>query len=210
MTNSLQISFSTPKCLRLAKNPGKSTILGKALGLKTKSPSKTALDATAGLGSDAFHMACLGLEVTLLERLPLLAQALQRALVEAAHYEAVSGIVRRMTLYQTDAFDFFSDEQIQSLSGSGYYDVIYLDPMFPASSQKRLSKKPMQTLQSVVGDDSDADALLPWAKRHARKRVVVKRHLRSPYLNGEKPDLIFSGKSHRLDVYFPMQNSEKI
>ena len=53
----------------------------------------TIVDATAGLGRDAFMLACLGAQVTLLERSPevhgLLRDALARAGAESAELAAV-------------------------------------------------------------------------------------------------------------------------
>ena len=52
---------------------GKGQAIAKAIGFKQGTPPPSVLDATAGLGKDAFVMACLGCAVTLLERSPIVA-----------------------------------------------------------------------------------------------------------------------------------------
>lgn len=160
--------------------------LCKAAGIRQR---PQILDATAGLGRDAFIFAKLGCDVSLLERHPLLADQLTRA------WENLEDPIlkQRLHVYHQDALIFLQDCPM--------FDVVYLDPMFPENHRTALAKKEMQTLQSIVGYDPDSDQLLALAKTKATRRVVVKRHKRSPFLAGEAPDLSFKGKSTRYDVY---------
>lgn len=161
--------------------------LCKAVGIRQQ---PKILDATAGLGRDAFIFAKLGCNVTLLERHPILATQL----MQAWHELEDTALKQRMQVCHQDALRF--------LDGCGMFDVIYLDPMFPEDKRTALAKKDMQMLQSLVGHDPDSDQLLSLAKAKATRRVVVKRHKLSPYLAGEAPDLCFKGKTTRYDVYF--------
>jgi len=222
------ISFHAPQILGVAQQQGKRSLLGKALGMTSKTPPKRVLDATAGLGRDGLAMACLGLTVTLLERSPGIAAGLQTALAEGLAFAQAQSqpktqvqtqagtqaqaqtqtpptlltILNRITVIQVDARSFLRELVKDSGSQSQpQFDVIYLDPMFPDSNKKRLSKKPMQVLEQIVGDDPDADELLPLAQQVAKNRVVVKRHQHSPWLANQKPTMSFFGKSHRFDVY---------
>ena len=68
---------------------GHNEMLGRAVGLKADR-KPLVWDATGGLGRDAFVLADLGCEVTLCERMPVLAWLLDQA-VQAA---AVSGVAR--------------------------------------------------------------------------------------------------------------------
>ena len=61
---------------------GRSQLIAKAVGIKKGSKLKV-LDATAGLGGDAFVLACLGCEMTLLERSPIIAALLEDGLRRA-------------------------------------------------------------------------------------------------------------------------------
>lgn len=176
---------------------GKGQDLAKALGLQ-KFPNATVIDATAGMGGDAFVMATLGCQVTLLERNPvvqlLLSDALARA-DECADTE-VKGISDRMRLVQRSGVDYLT-----MLEPEDYPQLIYLDPMFPERGKQAQVKKEMRFFHDVVGDDADGDQLLEIALQRAIERIVVKRPLRAETLNQRKPDFQIRGKTIRYDVY---------
>ena len=183
---------------RLLFGGGKGQDIAKAIGLhKHKTP--TVLDATAGLGREAFVLASLGCHVTLLERSPimhaLLADGLQRAL-DAAD-EPLTTIVKRMQLQQINALDWLKNPSFQP-------EIIYLDPMFPERTKSALVQKEMRFLHDIVGEDPDAAELLPLARQIAKYRVVVKRPRLAPELAGLKPAFVIAGKAVRYDVYLPL------
>ncbi|MGS2722974.1 class I SAM-dependent methyltransferase [Porticoccus sp. GXU_MW_L64] len=175
---------------------GRKQDISRAIGLD-KRPELQVLDMTAGLGRDAFVLATLGARVTLLERNPivhaLLADGLQRA-SQAADQE-LRNIVARMELLRQDAL--LAEMPVLATQA----DVVYLDPMFPGRQKSAKVKKDMQAFHALVGDDGDADQLLPMAIEVARYRVVVKRPAKAPYLNDCKPGYSLSGKSTRYDIY---------
>jgi 16S rRNA (guanine1516-N2)-methyltransferase len=155
------------------------------------------LDATAGLGRDAFVFAGLGCKVTLIERNPLVAalleDGLRRALADAAAAPAAS----RMRLREGDALVL-----MRGWAGDAP-QVVYLDPMFPSRGKNAsaLVKKEMRLFRPLVGDDGDAPSLLAAALSLASHRVVVKRPRRAPPLGGAAPAYALEGKSSRFDVY---------
>jgi 16S rRNA (guanine1516-N2)-methyltransferase len=55
-------------------------------------------------------------------------------------------------------------------------------------------------LRRLAGEDPDASILFQVARRHARKRVIVKRPRYAPPL-GDDPDIMHKGKSVRYDIY---------
>ncbi len=173
---------------------GRGQSIAKAVGLKSGA-SPSVVDATAGLGRDAFVLASLGCQVTMLERHPvvaaLLADGLQRAQQDA---EIGEWMRDRMSLRAGSAL-----ENLQQLGFTP--DVVYLDPMFPHRQKSALVKKEMRVFQSLVGPDLDADALLPAALAVAGKRVVVKRPDYAGYLNDKTPSMSIETKSNRFDVY---------
>ena len=173
---------------------GRGQSIAKAVGLKSGA-NPTVVDATAGLGRDAFVLASLGCQVTMLERHPvvaaLLADGLQRAQQDA---EIGEWMRDRMSLRAGSAL-----ENLQQLGFTP--DVVYLDPMFPHRQKSALVKKEMRVFQSLVGADLDADALLPAALAVAGKRVVVKRPDYAGYLNEMTPSMSIETKSNRFDVY---------
>lgn len=177
---------------------GKGQMIAKAVGLN-KSGGLTILDATAGLGKDAFVLASLGCVVTMTERNPVVAELLEDGLRrgrEAADSD-LAGIVGRMTLLGESSHTFMTGLTAKQQ----HVDVVYLDPMFPARTKSASVKKEMAAFHSLVGADPDSDSLLALALDVARYRVVVKRPKAAPFLNDISPTYQLSGKSGRFDIY---------
>ena len=173
---------------------GRGQSIAKAEGLKAGANATDSV-ATAGLGRDAFVLASLGCQVTMLERHPVVAALLADGLQRAQQDSEIGGWMReRMSLRSGSAL-----ENLQQLGFTP--DVVYLDPMFPHRQKSALVKKEMRVFQSLVGADLDADALLPAALAVAGKRVVVKRPDYAGYLNEMKPGMSIETKSNRFDVY---------
>lgn len=183
---------------RLAHGGGRGEMVAKACGLK-KDFIPRVLDCTAGLGRDGLILASLGCEVALCERSPLIAALLEDGLARAAQSAELTPIVTRMHLQQGDALSVLTG--LAGAAPEQRPEVVYLDPMFPHREKSALVKKDMRVFRTVVGEDLDADALLEPALAVARKRVVVKRPARAPYLAGRKPSLELSGQSSRFDIY---------
>jgi len=175
---------------------GRGQTIAKAVGLKGGS-NPTVVDATAGLGRDAFVLASLGCHVTMVERSSVVAALLEDGLRRAASdTELGSWILRRMQLVHADAVQWLNE-----LSPVDCPDVVYLDPMFPHKQKSALVKKEMRLFQKLLGYDEHEEALLGAAQRAAGKRVVVKRPEHAPPLAGRKPSMQINGKKHRFDVY---------
>jgi 16S rRNA (guanine1516-N2)-methyltransferase len=178
---------------RLRSGEGRGQALPKAAGF-TKGRTPTIVDATAGLGRDAFLLASLGAHVTLIERSPEMHAHLQdgiaRALAAGSIYEEIAS---RMTLLHGD-----SRELLKTLSP----DVVVVDPMHPPRHNSALVKKEMRVLRDVVGSDPDQLELMEAALQSANKRVVLKWPLRAVPMEGlQKPSHQICGKNTRYDVF---------
>ena len=145
---------------------GRGQDIAKAVGLK-HGFKPSVLDATAGLGRDAFVLASLGCQVTLLERMPAVAALLENGLSRAQLNPEIGDIANQMKL----AFG----SSIEEMVNQGEHDIVYLDPMYPHREKSAAVKKEMRVFQSLVGEDLDADELLAPAMEIAKYRVVVKR-----------------------------------
>ena len=192
----LCIDFSTGKSRhRRLYGGGRGQHLARAIGLK-KHPHPVLVDATAGLGRDAFVLATLGCRVTMLERSAVIAALLGDGLQHAQESddEAVRKITQQMQLVHADAINWLK-------SGTGRTDVIFLDPMFPARKKSALVKKEMRFFQDIVGRDQDIDALFTAALDVATRRVVVKRPVKSGYVKERTADFSIGGKTTRYDIY---------
>jgi len=171
---------------------GKGQAIAKAVGLKP-GVHIDVIDATAGLGRDAFVLASLGCNVTLVERSPVAAALLDDGLQRAyMNLEIGEWMQQRMQLQFASSVDYLNNNET---------DVVYLDPMFPHKKKSALVKKEMRVFQGVVGADLDADNLLEAAMKSARYRVVVKRPDYAPFLADKKPSMSIKTKKNRFDVY---------
>ncbi|SDH52690.1 16S rRNA (guanine1516-N2)-methyltransferase [Pseudomonas flavescens] len=173
---------------------GAGQMIAKAVGIQPGIRPRV-LDATAGLGRDAFVLASLGCTVSLIERQPLVGALLEDGLQRAGADAEVAAIVAGMRLLQGNAISIMADWQEE------VPQVIYLDPMFPHRDKSALVKKEMRLFRPFVGDDSDAPALLQAALALASHRVVVKRPRKAPIIEGAKPGYALEGKSSRYDIY---------
>lgn len=151
------------------------------------------LDATAGLGEDTWLLAAAGCRVTAVERHPTIHALLADALRLAG--QANPEVADRIELLP-------SRPSVEVLSGwqGDRPDVVLLDPMFPGT-RKTMERKPMRVLRWLVGDDEDADALIEPSLALARRRVVVKRPRKAPFLANRAPVSQRQGKGFRFDVY---------
>ncbi len=211
---SLAVDFLDERVLyRLTHGFGPGQPLGRALGVKKNLSTLRVLDATAGLGTDAFFMAALGCQVRGIERSPVVAALLldgYRRLVATVGSSVKSHVDSRLPLEKLRSIvsnlKFEEGQAHQVLAGLAEDerpDVIFLDPMFPEEgrSESALPKKTMQIFRRLIGTDDDSTLLFEMALVSARSRVVVKRPLSAPHLAGRRPNTSFVGKSSRLDMY---------
>lgn len=172
---------------------GRGQALPKAVGMKSDN-TPSVVDATAGLGRDAFLLASLGAEVTLIERSPkmhrLLAEGMERARMAGGE---VAEVISRMTLLHGDA-----KELLKELSP----EVVLVDPMHPPRKNSALVKKEMRLIREIVGTDEDSVELMQAALNSASKRVVLKWPQKADPMAGIRaPSHQITGKSTRYDVF---------
>lgn len=173
---------------------GRGEAVVKAVGVKGRY-FPDIVDATAGLGRDAFVLAAIGCTVRMMERHPVVAALLDDGLSRGYQDPEIGGWLReRLTLLHPSSLTALSDISPRP-------QVVYLDPMFPHRQKSALVKKEMRVFQSLVGSDSDADGLLLPARRLATTRVVVKRPDYAPPLAGVATPSAIVTKSHRFDIY---------
>ncbi|MDC9613772.1 16S rRNA (guanine(1516)-N(2))-methyltransferase RsmJ [Xenorhabdus khoisanae] len=173
---------------------GRGEAVAKAVGIK-KDYLPSVVDATAGLGRDAFVLASIGCHVRMLERHPVVAALLDDGLQRGYQDEDIGGWLKeRMTLIHASSITALTDITPPP-------DVVYLDPMYPHKQKSALVKKEMRVFQSLVGADEDADGLLEPARALAKRRVVVKRPDYAEPLAGVKAPASITTKNHRFDIY---------
>ena len=193
----IQIDFNDKKLLYRLKFGGRyKEDIAKACKVKTNN-LPTILDTTAGFGVDAFILASLGCEITLLEREPVIYLMLQNALQCAQHNFTQKNIAKKINLLNFDSITYLR-ENIDAKK----FSVIYIDNMFPPRPKSAKIKKEMYILQMLLQNkEDDTNILFDYALRCAQNRVVIKRPKFAPFINQQQPDITFSGKSCRYDVY---------
>ncbi|NND91040.1 MAG: class I SAM-dependent methyltransferase [Granulosicoccus sp.] len=170
----LTIDFNAGKARHRAAESGKGIrTLARALGLNAYRRQfgelPAVIDATGGLGQDAWALASLGGRVTVIEQHPIVHALLANALHRAAGHGEAGDIARRIVLLHG-----LAEKLLPELDGH----AIYLDPMYPERKRKKAdSRKGMQFLHALLGPSGSCDdgQLLPAALQCAVSRVVVKR-----------------------------------
>lgn len=197
----VRVDWADGRFRQRLKTSGRSQPLPRAVGFK---PGVTphVLDATAGLGQDAFVLAALGARVDCIERSPVAAALLSDGLRRARLDPALAETAQRLTLQYGNAA-----EVLQQWPTANRPDTVYLDPMYPDHGRSALSSRNMQAFQQVIGGDEDADILLERALAVATRRVVVKRPRKAPLLAGAKPFTQLVGESTRYDIYMVWENA---
>ena len=190
----LKCSFiEGPILHRLKYGKGRGQNLAKAVGFKFNK-NRTIIDATAGLGYDAFILASLGANVTLIERSEKIYGLLKAAISEAQLYGGeISKIVNRMNLLFGDSKDILPNIAPE---------VILIDTMYKDRKKSALVKNDMRLVREVVGSDSDHVELINVALNNASKRVVIKQPRYAETLDNIKGcSHQILGKTIRYDVY---------
>ncbi len=182
-----------PQGYRIAQSPQQHETIARACGLNSSQPLDI-VDATAGLGRDAFVLATLGARVRMIERSEVVYELLADGLKRATS-AGLAATVERLHIIHNDAIDWLG-----KLTTEERPDVVYLDPMY-SQPKRAAAGKELTLLAKLLGDQADADDLLPAALTAARKQVVVKRHRRAPSLAGMPPSHSLTGRSTRFDVY---------
>ena len=156
--------------------------------------SRTAVDATEGLGDDYMRLAAAGFHVVLFERNPVIAALLRDAIERAAQHPDFSNIAAHMQLIEGNSIEALPHLDIQP-------DVVLLDPMFPAKHGNARAKKKLQLIQRLEQPCEDESALLEAAFAARPRKIVVKRPLKGPFLADRKPSYSLRGKTVRYDCF---------
>lgn len=194
-----------PMGYRLRKGGGRGEAVARAIGLKKGAGPFRVVDATAGLGRDAFLLAWLGCEVTALERSApihaLLADAWRRAQLDP---EVCQKIGERLQIRHADGAKWLGELLEQPRASRP--EVVYLDPMHPDRHSSGKVRKEMRLFRQLVGEDLDALELFEAARLCATRRIVVKRPRKGePLAPGVSHRL--EGKSTRFDIYLAKSES---
>jgi hypothetical protein len=184
-----QVSFTCGQMQRRARQANELLYRATVAHKKIKGESLHLIDATAGLGREAFLLASAGARVDAIERNITLFQLTQDALKRSVDDTRIM-----LNLIHMDSCVYLSQHQA---------DIIYLDPMFPPSKKSAAVGKEAQVLQAFVRHDTheEESGLLMCALQSARYRVVVKRPIKSSPLADRKPTSSINGKNIRYDIY---------
>ena len=196
--NPISINFATGASFYRHKFDRKiNQTVARAVGIK-RGVRPRVCDLTAGFGNDGFVLAGLGCEIVLVERCPLMWALLEDGLRRGRDHHEIGKLLKsKVSLVFSEAKTFLenSDET---------FETLFLDPMYPDRGKQALTKIKMRVLRELVGDDADSTELLRCSIAYPKKkRVVVKRPIHAPVIQGFHPTLEIRGKKHRYDIYLP-------
>lgn len=151
-------------------------------------------DLTAGLGVDAMMLAQAGFAVRAFERNAFLVLMLQHAQKKLSENSTpASSYLSKLSFELAESEKIFeTDENLP--------EVIYYDPMYPATKKKALPSKEMQILRELHGGEGENRTFVERLLHAGVKRVVVKRPHRAPPIV-PKPRSVIEGKLVRFDIY---------
>ncbi|MBF0470415.1 MAG: class I SAM-dependent methyltransferase [Gammaproteobacteria bacterium] len=178
---------------------GKGQPLARAVGCRGSGAPPKVVDATAGLGRDAFVLASLGCQVAMVEADPVVAALLVDGLRRGEEDSEVAAILGRLSLCYGSSIDY-----LHALTPEEIPQVVYLDPMYPHKRGTARVKKEMALLQQLIPPPTLAEEgeLLQMALERSQKRVVVKRPKGAPPLALKTPSAVIATKKNRFDLYF--------
>ena len=177
---------------RLTPNNLNGELIVKAARFANAPGPRLIVDATAGLGEDAFLLAAAGHRVILFERDPVIGLLLFDTLRRGQEDDQLRPILERMELHLEDSIC-----AMPRLTESP--DIVVLDPMFPERQKSGLIKKKFQLLHLLEQPCTDETSLLDAAMACHPRRIVIKRPAKGPYLGGKKPSSSIKGGSTRYD-----------
>lgn len=142
------------------------------------------LDMFGGWGIDGFILCSLGCDVTILEKVPIVATLAQ---------ELAYQLELNPTLVCVDSEEFLAQTKRQ-------YDVVYFDPMFSPHPTTAKPQRRMQILEVIGAPTDNFPQIFEQARHRANDRVVIKnrRHQR---LIDQPPSWELQGRTVRFDVY---------
>ena len=171
---------------RLTQGKLPAELLVRAAKLRDPGPCPVAIDCTAGLGDDSLLLAAMGYTVHLFEYDPVTAELLDSALRKSRSSDssgALSDITDRMILHKEDSLAVLSalcGVPVRSKDQEIAYEQAPDPGIFP--------------YMTYAPDLIYLDPMFP-----ARRRIVIKRPLKGPFLAGIRPAYSIKGKAIRYD-----------
>ena len=181
-------SFRSGSFTNRIKNFQRESHLKKAIGYGGES-SKKILDCTAGLGHDAFILALLKQNVTVVEKNKGLCILFELALENLPQTPYFQEAKERIAIINDDSASF-----VDKLFD---YDVIYIDPMFEDRGNAGRSGM-MSLISDYLDDFTDVSDVLIRSKFN---RLVIKRQKQFKQSGNIAPSFILHGKSINFHVF---------
>eukprot|EP01132_Coremiostelium_polycephalum_P004600 gene4600-5745_t len=171
----------------------------RAISSKKKLPNHV-LDVTGGFGRDAWFIASMGSNVTIVERNPILIYLMNIAHRVALNSPNTREVAKRVKIIHQDSVEYLMNI-MKNPDTIEKPDVIYMDPMYPMRKNdgKSLSKKDIRAVRKLVGGDRDSSIVFALAKRCIKDKVVWKRPKEVPGFPGFNS--YYSSSDTRYYVY---------
>lgn len=208
----LTVGFSDSRLrYRSAQSNIQHELLLRALRGRSKPQEQwSVFDATAGLARDAWLMAAAGYRVDAVERVGVLSTMLGQSLA----WNPQSDIAEKLSISTGDSL------QMMAESADSKYDIVYLDPMYESGLKSTAAVKnemfflrqlshwfkaeqdgAVHTPETRCGSTDQPLRLLELARCVAKRKVVVKRAPKAPFLAEVEPASSLTAKAVRFDIY---------
>lgn len=170
----------------------KHLLLRSIWGKRTTPPF--VLDGFAGMGADGYLMVYSGCQVLSCETKPAVFAILKDA-YNRVYERSHSNYLSKWCMMPQNVFDLIKSWPRHRVRP----DVVYLDPMFKVDFRGQV--KQYAWLLNQIGDQTVPQNVLQVALNFAIERVVVKRSIKSGFVDDKKPTYSISGKTIRYDIY---------
>ncbi len=203
---------------RIKNKQGKELLL-KATKIQSYKTPPCIFDATAGLGYDSLLFASEGARVISFERNPYIAFMTASSLMMARQSSELNEVTSRISFICGDFVSYMKNANLcpRELESDFHInisflkdedpcilptpDILYLDPMFPASKKNAAAKKKLQLIQQLEEPCDDENALFSAALSCSPSKIIIKRPLKGPYFADKKPHYSLKGTSIRFDCF---------
>jgi len=164
------------------------------------------LDATGGIGLDAFFFAYMGMNVVILERDPMIFTLLQDGYHRGMQFDGLKDILERMNI-----INISMEEYLENLGDSSKPNVIFLDPTYPSTKGKfsPFIKTTLRIIRFLVGPSSSTSSLLDISKKYAIEKVVLKLRLGDKAIETDGIIKVFKSRTESFYVYETTTSSKQ-
>ncbi len=142
------------------------------------------IDSTGGLGIDTIALSSKQTNITLIEKNPLIVKIIRKP---------IKKIIKNIKIINENSIKIIKKENP---------DIIFIDPIINRRKKNTKTSKEMNFLRKFSNTKKkENNKLLDLSIKKSKIKVIVKRQIKSNYLNDKKPNYSIKKLNLRLDIY---------